>query len=305
MENSAGDKERSKNQLREKLLRWMPKTGDYETAIEGVRLHRRDETDQLEHCIYKPLATVVVQGFKRSIIGSGEYRYGEGHCLISGVDMPSANYITSATKEKPFLGMSILLDRSLIRQLAMEAPASVFASGHDGKGISVAEAEADILNAFLRLAELLEKPDRMTVLAPMVIREIHYCLLIGQQGGFLRQLNTLDSHSSQIAVVVSWLRENFKEALSVDALAERANMSTSTLHRHFKRVTTLSPLQFQKRLRLHEAQRLMLSESMDANSASLTVGYERAHQFNREYKRLFGQPPFRDVSMKREESSQS
>lgn len=291
--------ELSKSLLREKLLANTTGTGDFETAIDGVRLHRRDELGELENCIYKPLATVVVQGFKRSVIGSDEYRYGEGHCLISGVDMPSANYITDASPEKPFLGMSIYLDRSLIRQLAMEAPPSVFAEGQNDKGVSVADVEEDVLNAFLRLAELLEKPDHRGVLAPMILREIHFCLLISKQGGFLRQLNTPDSHGSQIAMAVAWLRENYKEPLQVDELARRVNMSTATLHRHFKRVTTLSPLQFQKRLRLHEAQRLMLTESNDANSASLAVGYESPHQFNREYKRLFGLPPFKDVSSKR------
>jgi AraC-type DNA-binding domain-containing proteins len=291
--------ELSKSLLREKLLANTTGTGDFETAIDGVRLHRRDELGELENCIYKPLATVVVQGFKRSVIGSDEYRYGEGHCLISGVDMPSANYITDASPEKPFLGMSIYLDRGLIRQLAMEAPSSVFAEGQNDKGVSIADVEEDVLNAFLRLAELLEKPDHRGVLAPMILREIHFCLLIGKQGGFLRQLNTPDSHGSQIARAVAWLRENYKEPLQVDELARRVNMSTATLHRHFKRVTTLSPLQFQKRLRLYEAQRLMLTESNDANSASLAVGYESPHQFNREYKRLFGLPPFKDVSSKR------
>ncbi len=295
--------EEKKLLLRENLLARTSETGDFDTDIPGVRLHRRNELGQLENCIYKPLATVVVQGFKRSIIGSGEYRYGEGHCLISGVDMPSANYITSASMEKPFLAMSIYLDRSLIRELALEAPRAVLTSGSNEKGVSVAEAEEDVLDAFLRLADLLEKPDRMTVLAPMVIREIHYCLLIGRQGGFLRQLNAPDSHSGQIATAVSWLRENFKEPLQVDALARMVTMSSATLHRHFKRVTTLSPLQFQKRLRLHEAQRLMLAEGMDANGASLAVGYESPHQFNREYKRLFGQPPGRDVNALRKENT--
>jgi AraC-like DNA-binding protein len=213
--------------------------------------------------------------------------------------MPSVNYITAASPEKPFLGMSIHLDKSLIRQLAMEAPPSVFAEGHNDKGVSVAEVEENVLNAFLRLVELLEKPDHREVLAPMILREIHFYLLIGKQGGFLRQLNTPGSLSSQIARAIAWLRENFKDPLKVDELARRVNMSTATLHRHFKRVTTLSPLQFQKRLRLQEAQRLMLAENMDANSASLAVGYESPHHFNREYKRLFGLPPFKDVSSKK------
>ncbi len=290
---------RTINLLKEKLLRWMPGTGDYPTAIEGLAIHRRDEANQPENCFYKPLVAVIVQGFKRSIIGSREYRYGENHCLVSGVDMPSVNYVTAASPEQPFLAVSLDLDRYLTTQLAAEIPPSSRLGNCSYKGMAVADVDPDVLDAFLRLAELLEKPEQIPVLAPMIIREIHYRLLIGPQGERLRVVNTLGTQSNQIAKTITWLRDNFKEPLQVDDLARKVNMATSTFHRHFREVTTLSPLQFQKRLRLYEAQRLMLAENEDAVIAALAVGYESPTQFNREYKRLFGEPPHRHVSQLR------
>jgi len=295
-ENDRAGLERTKNLLKGKLLRWMPGTGRYPTAIEGLTIVRRDEANQPENCFYKPLVAVIVQGFKRSIIGSEEYRYGENHCLVTGVDMPSVNYVTVASQEQPFLGLSLILDKYLISQLAAEIPPSSRLGNNSYKGMAVADVDPDVLDAFLRLAELLEKPEQISVLAPMIIREIHYRLLIGPQGERLRMVNTLGTQSNQIAKTITWLRDNYKEPLQVDELARNVNMATSTFHRHFREVTTLSPLQFQKRLRLYEAQRLMLAENEDAAVAALVVGYESPTQFNREYKRLFGEPPHRHVS---------
>lgn len=172
-------------------------------------------------------------------------------------------------------------------------PASEKQSGRGG-GLSIGELDADLLQCFLRLVELLDKPEQIRIRAPMVIREIHYLLLAGPQGESLRQLNTLGTQSNMIAQAISWLKDNYKEPLHVDELARRANMSSSTFHRHFKEITGLSPLQFHKQLRLHEAQRLMVLENRKASSVSLLVGYESDTQFNREYKRLFGEPPYRD-----------
>jgi AraC-like DNA-binding protein len=288
---------RTNNLLKEKLQRWMPESGRYPTAIEGFTISRRDEANQPETCFYKPLVGVIVQGFKRSIIGSEEYRYGESHCLVAGVDMPSVNYVTVASPEQPFLAMSLILDTYLITQLAAEIAPSSRPGNGSYKGMAVAAVDPDVLDAFLRLVELLEKPEQIPVLAPMIIREIHYRLLIGAQGERLRVVNTLGTQSNQIAKTITWLRDNYKEPLQVDELARKVNMATSTFHRHFREVTTLSPLQFQKRMRLYEAQRLMLAENEDAAIAALAVGYESPTQFNREYKRLFGEPPHRHVSL--------
>ena len=295
-QNDRAGLERTNNLLKEKLLRWMPGTGDYPTAIEGLSIHRRDEANKPENCFYKPLVAVIVQGFKRSVIGSEEYRYGQNHCLVAGVDMPSVNHVTVASPEQPFLGLSLSLDKYLITQLAAEIAPSCRLGTGSYKGMAVADVDPEVLDAFLRLAELLEKPEQIPVLAPMIIREVHYRLLIGPQGKRLRMVNTLGTQSNQIAKSITWLRDNYKEPLQVDELARKVNMATSTFHRHFREVTTLSPLQFQKRLRLYEAQRLMLAENEDAAVAALAVGYESPTQFNREYRRLFGEPPHRHVS---------
>jgi AraC-like DNA-binding protein len=295
-ENDRRGLERTKSLLKEKLVQWMPGSGRYPTAIEGLTIIRRDEVNQPENCFHKPLVGVIVQGFKRSIIGSEEYCYGENHCLVAGVDLPSVSYITVASPERPFLGLSLSLDKHLVTQLAAEIPPSSRPGNGSYKGISVAEVDPDVLDAFLRLIELNEKPEQIRVLAPMIIREIHYRLLVGPQGERLRMVNTLGTQTNQIARGITWLRDNYKEPLQVDELARKVNMATSTFHRHFREVTTLSPLQFQKRLRLYEAQRLMLAENEDAAVAAVAVGYESPTQFNREYKRLFGAPPHSHVS---------
>ena len=282
--------------LKEKLLHWLPEPGRYPTAIEGLMISRRHDSKELENCVYKPLVAVVVQGSKRSVIGSEEYRYGENHCLVIGVDIPSANHVLVASPEKPFLAVTLDLDKYLITQLAAEIPPSSRLGNGAYKGMAVAQVDPDVLNAFLRLVELLEKPEQIPVLAPIIIREIHYRLLIGPQGERLRMVNTNGTQSNQIARTITWLRDNYKEPLQVDDLARKAHMATSTFHRHFRQVTTLSPLQFQKCLRLYEAQRRMLVENEDATIAAMAVGYESPTQFNREYKRMFGEPPHRHVS---------
>ena len=270
METGSGETARTASLLKEKLLQRAPEHGKYPMDIEGLVITRRHEANRIETCFSKPSVSVIIQGSKRTMLGSEEYCYGENQCLVAGVDMPSSFYVTDASPERPFRACSY-------------------------KGLSVADVDPDILHAFLRLVELLEKPEQIPILGPLIVREIHYRLLIGPQGEFLRRLNTLGTQSNQIAQAITWLRDNYREPLQVDKLAQKVNMATSTFHRHFKEVTTLSPLQFHKRLRLYEAKRLMLTESKDASSASLAVGYESPTQFNREYKRLFGEPPHRDV----------
>ena len=290
---------RANNLLKEKLLHWMPDSGRYPTAINGLSISRRHDSKELDNCIYNPLVAVVVQGSKRSVIGSEEYRYSENHCLVVGVDIPSANHIIVASPEQPFLAVSLDFDKYMITQLAAEIPPSPRAGNDACKGMAVAEVDPDVLEAFLRLIDLLDKPQQISILAPMIIREIHYRLLIGPQGELLRMVNTLGTQSNQIARTITWLRDNYKEPLQVDELARKAHMAASTFHRHFRQVTTLSPLQFQKRLRLYEAQRLMLVENEDASIAAMAVGYESPTQFNREYKRMFGDSPHRHVNQLR------
>lgn len=292
-ENDRDEVARTNALLKEKLLRHMPGPGKYPTDIEELGLTRREEGNQSENCFYGPSVGIIVQGTKRAVIGSDAYTYGEGQCLVTGVDMPSSFYVVGASPQQPFLAVGLNLDKYLITRLAAEIPPAPDPDSY--KGVFVADVDADMLNAFLRLVDLLDKPGQIPVMAPLIIREIHYRLLVGPQGALLRRLNTLGTQSNQIAKAIVWLRSNYRKPLSVDSLARQVNMATSTFHRHFKEVTSLSPLQFHKRLRLYEAQRLMLVENRDAAGAGLAVGYESPTQFSREYKRLFGEPPRRNV----------
>jgi AraC-like DNA-binding protein len=290
------DFERTNEQLKERVLRLTTETGNHPTALAGLKLSRRVEASNFWNAFNNPLVGVIVQGCKHSIIGNKEYHYGEGHCLIVGVDMPSKNYITSASSEKPFLALSLdPLDRSLVAQLAAEIPSSS-KGNRSCKGVAVAESDPKILSAFLRLIDLLDEPGDIPILAPMIIKEIYYRLLKGTQGEWLRMVCTLGTRTNQIAEAISWLRTNYREPFGVDMLAKKVNMATSTFHRHFREVTNFSPLQFQKQLRLYEAQRLMILDNVGVNTAAHIVGYESSTQFIREYKRLFGEPPHRNVA---------
>ncbi len=299
MENNHADLMRTNERLKEKLLRLLSESGRIPTAIDGLMLSRWNEISPSESCFYQPSIAVLVQGFKRSMVGNEEYCYGEQHCMVVGVDMPGVYHITRASTEEPFLSLSIKLNRYTITQLLAEMPPLPTPQKISYSGIVVSKVPLKVLDAFLRLVDVLDHPDQIPVIAPMIIREIHYHLLTSPQGECLRLVNTLGTQSNQIARAISWLRDNYKAPLQVETLAEQMNMAASTFHRHFRKVTTLSPLQFQKRLRLYEAQRLMLAEGKDATSAALNVGYESVTQFNREYKRLFSEPPFRDVNRMR------
>lgn len=288
---------RLNDRLKELALRHMPEPGIRKTSIAGLSISHRLAHDILENSLYTPCVGVMLQGRKKSVIGTEEYVYGEGQCLVVGVDVPSSFYVMDGTKEAPFLCLSLEVDKFQLARLAMEVPPQPGVSGEGClRGVSVAPVDCAVLDAFLRLTELLDRPEQIAVLAPMIIREIYYRILTGPQGEFLRRFHTLGSQSMQIAQAVTWLRDNYRSPLQVEELARRVNMATSTFHRHFKEVTSMSPLQFHKRLRLFEAQRLMLAERVDAASAGLAVGYESPTQFNREYKRLFGEPPHRNIT---------
>ncbi len=297
---------RINERLKEKVLHFMKESGVSETGIPGLSVSCRMAHEVVENSLYRPCIGVMLQGKKKSIIGTAEYTYGEGQCLVVGVDVPSSFYVVEGTEEHPFLCLSLEVDRFMLTRLAAEVPSSALADQEgDLSGVSVAPVDIAVLDAFLRLADLLDKPEQISVLAPMIIREIYYRMLIGPQGTFLRRFHTLGSQSTQIAQAVTWLRDNYRSPLQVEELARRVNMATSTFHRHFKEVTSLSPLQFHKRLRLFEAQRLMLTEHTDAATAGLAVGYESPTQFNREYKRLFGEPPHRNITRLKEVRSGS
>lgn len=285
--------------LKELLLRHMEKPGVRPSAITGLMLVRREEANSTEKCFEKPLASVIVQGCKQSTIGMREYVLREKQCLVSAVDMPSISYTVAPSSEKPFLSLFFYLDKKTLAELMLEMGPEERPAFRAGQSVSVADAEPEFLEALLRLAELLDKPKQIAIRAPIIMRELHYLLLVGPQGSALQGLYTRGSQNSQIINAISIMKRNMANPLRMDVLARQVSMSISSLHRHFKKITGFSPLQYHKPLRLYEAQRLMLMENERAANAALAVGYESVTQFNREYKRMFGEPPHRDITLRR------
>ena len=285
--------------LKEILLRHVPRPAVLPGPVDGVFLVRREAVNCSESCFTRPLASLIVQGSKQALLGSREYTIRADQCLVAAVDMPSLSHAVDPTPERPFLSLFFHLDRQMLGELLMEMTPEERAVGVDDSGVSVADADPDLMEGVLRLAELLDKPRQIAVRAPLIMRELHYLLLIGPLGHVLRGLYAQGSQNSQVLQAVSILRRDLGAPVRMESLARQVGMSLSTLHRHFKTVTGLSPLQYLKQLRLHEAQRLMLMEDMRAASAALSVGYESVTQFSREYKRMFGEPPHRDIQRKR------
>lgn len=287
--------------IAEKILPRIPEPGNWPTAIKGLILYRRDWDYLSENCFYPPAITAVIQGQRNSFLGDREYHYEEGDCLVHSVEVHSVNYVTRASPEKPFLSVSLQVDRYLAARFARDIvpDCTVAPETETSENISVSDIDTDVLDAFARLVSLLDKPEYIPHLAPLIIEEIHCRMLMGQQGKLLRQVNTAGTRGNQIARAVSWLREHYRDPLRIDDLARQVNMAPSTFYRHFREITLLSPLQYQKQLRLHEAQRLMLVEKQYVSSAALAVGYENVKQFSRGYKRFFGESPSRDAQKAR------
>ena len=293
-ENRHVDVDRNWAVLRAKLLDGAPGAGNYPTAVKGFVLHCNTSSADPWPNFYQPVIIVVAQGRKLVRIGGDEYHYGENVCFVAGVDMPVTSCVMEASEEKPYLSMSLNLDAARLAILAARVPPSS-AGDAAPRGAAVQAVGPGLLDAFLRLLELTETPEHIPVMENLLLDEIHYRLLASPFGGILRSFNTLGSQGNQISRAISWLKENYKEPLRVEKLAGQTNMAPSTFHKYFKQITTLSPLQYQKRLRLSEAQRLMLSGGHDVTQAAFAVGYESPTQFIREYKRLFGNPPRRNV----------
>lgn len=281
--------EEKRNLLKEKILKLVPASGIWQTGIKGFSAALRTAPTFNQHCMYKPMAIVMLQGKKQTVLGSEKFIYNENQFVVTSIDIPTVGSIIEASPEKPFVTLIFDLDNYVISQLLSEGnyPRNETAR----RGMGIAETDETLLDAFYRLALLIDQPEKQKIMAPMIIKEIHYLLLTSPLGDILRTINTKGSQNNRIANAISWLKENFHKSFNIDELAQKFNMAESSFYRHFSRVTSLSPLQYQKRLRLYEAQRLMLTENLSAENAGYQVGYESASQFNREYKRMFGFPP--------------
>ena len=282
------------------IARWTDKGDQLVTAIPGLSLFQRNEPTQPESRMYEPRICLIAQGAKRVLLGDDTYVYGERHFLITSVNLPTVVQITKASREKPCLGLILKLDQREISQLMVDSNLPLSRPQQSSRGMATGEVTLPLLTAFQRLVDLLAEPKDIPILAPIIQREIFYRLLVGDQGARLRQIASAGSQSQQIARAIDWLKDNFTRPLRIDDLATQVNMSTSTFHHHFRTLTAMSPLQYQKWLRLNEARRLMLIENQDAATVAFQVGYESPSQFSREYGRLFGAPPLRDITSLRQ-----
>lgn len=273
------------------------------TAVTGLALFRRDEPTGPISGMYEPSVCLVAQGAKRVLLGDDTYVYDAHNYLITSVHLPTVVHIIKASSEKPYLGLRLKLDLREISQLMVDSNLPQPRAQQSSRGMATGEVTPPLINAFLRLIDLLSEEKDIPILAPVIQREIIYRLLVGDQGERLRQIASAGSQSHQISRAIDWLKSNFMQPLSIDELAAHVSMSSSTFHHHFRSMTALSPLQFQKQLRLREARRLMLAERMDAANAAFQVGYESPSQFNREYNRQFGAPPLRDITKLRQMSN--
>lgn len=282
--------------LGKSIARWTDKNTLLESAIPGLLLYQHDKPTQPKNALYEPSICLVAQGAKRVLFGDDAYVYDAHHYLIASVHLPTMVHIVEASEEKPCLGLVLKLDQREISQLMVDSHLPPPRAQQSGRGMLLGEMTLPLVNAFQRLIDLLAETKDIPILAQVIQREITYRLLVGDQGAHLRQIASVGSQSHQIARAVDWLKNHFDQPLRIDDLAEQASMSSATFHHHFRSMTALSPLQFQKQLRLQEARRLMLAERMDAATAAFQVGYESPSQFSREYNRLFGAPPLRDIA---------
>ena len=264
------------------------------TPIPGVTILRADRPGELQHAISRPLVALVVQGSKRVMMGKQTFDFGAGDSMVIAADVPTVSQITQADAFTPYYSLVFELVPAVIGTLAMEMG---IAQGSPGMPIRVDRTEHEVVDAASRLLGLLDRPVALTVLQSQLIREVHYWLLAGRHGPTIRDVGFGDGDAQRVARAVAVIRSEYARTLRAERLAEVAGMSTSTFHQHFRAVTSLSPLQFQKQLRLIEARRMMLSDGASASHAAYTVGYQSVPQFTREYSRLFGAPPVRDIKV--------
>jgi AraC-like DNA-binding protein len=265
------------------------------TDIPGVSLHRRTAPTTPCTATYEPGVTVIAQGRKRVDLGGTTFIYGESRYLLTSLDLPIVSQIIEASEEAPCLAMSLKLEMPVIRELLSRNEIQAAEAPSNSPAMATGEVTAEFLSACCRLVDLLDTPQDIPFLSGLIQREIIYRILRGPEGARLRAIATLGDQSHRTAKAIAWIKANYTKPLRVEDLAQIAGMGLSTLHNHFRALTAMSPLQYQKQLRLQAARGRMLMDGMDAASAAFEVGYESASQFNREYSRLFGQPPMRDI----------
>ncbi|MUI12323.1 helix-turn-helix domain-containing protein [Massilia dura] len=265
------------------------------TSIPGLTLYRYTAPTLPDSVTYEPSMAVVVQGRKRVTLGRTSFDYGPSHFLLTSLDLPVTSQVIEASLEVPYLCLRLKLDIAMVRELLSRQPDLATRWHNSQPAMTTAETTAEFLDAFCRLIDLQRAPQDIEFMSELIQREIVYRILQSAEGQRLRSIASMGDSGQRTAKAVEWIRDNYRKPLRMETLAHVACMGVSTLHHHFRALTSMTPLQYQKRLRLHEARRLMLMDGHDAASAAFGVGYESASQFNREYSRAFGQPPLRDV----------
>jgi AraC-like DNA-binding protein len=291
----AVDRTKSERQeLTERIGQALPRDGKVELQP-GLTFYRASAPTEPVYGVSSSCFCVIAQGGKHVMLGEDRFRYDPNHYLISTVGLPTISQVDVASAEEPYLSLRLVLDPDVVTSTIVDSGLVHRQNNSSVKAIAVSSLDADLLNACLRLVRLLDFPEQYRVLGPLVVREIVYRLLTGEQGHRMRHLAMIGGHAHRMVRAVTRLREDFAKPLRIENVAREIGMSVSGFHTHFKALTAMSPLQFQKQLRLQEARRLMLVESLDAAEAGFQVGYEDASHFSREYKRHFGDPPIRDI----------
>jgi AraC-like DNA-binding protein len=269
--------------------------GFHPTGINGLKFARESCVDRTLAGVSSPMLAIVLQGKKVALLGEETYRYGAAQYLVLSVDLPLTGLITEATPTQPYLGFTLDVDQTQLCDIMTQTSATTRKKEASVRGFCVSTVDTSLLDCSLRLTRLLDTPQDILILAPMIIREIYYRLLMGEQGEAVRQIATSGSSMQRVAQAIKLIKTDFARSIRVEDLAGQVNMSPSSFHQHFKIVTSMSPLQYQKQLRLLEARRLMLAENSTAANAADLVGYESPSQFSREYARMFGAPPIQDI----------
>lgn len=270
--------------------------GDCPMPIPGLGFYRREQPCTPVVCMVEPSIVLVAQGQKQLWVGGEGYPYDTSRFLVTSLDIPANSEVLQASPTRPCLGLTFKLDLRILAELIAQSELPPKRERSVLKGVGIGVVTDGMLASFARLVALLDEPEAIPVLAPLIQREIHYRLLQSDQAGRLRQICSVDGQGYRIAKAIDWLKLNYDAVLRVEDLAARVQMSAATFHHHFRQLTAMSPLQYQKWLRLNEARRLMLNEHQDVSSAAFKVGYESPSQFSREYSRLYGAPPIRDVA---------
>jgi len=288
-----------REELARKIMAHIDVDATIETAVPGLEIYRKSKPTVCSSATYEPKLIVFVQGQKRILLGSTTIVCDECNFLLTSVDLPVISQVTRATAEEPILGLLIRLEMPEVRRILSEEEFALPEEASGARGMAVGQTSVEFLDACSRLMDLLDAPQDIPFLSGLIQREIIYRLLRSPQGHHLRAIATSGEQSHRTAKAVTWLRANYKKPLRVEELASVAQMGISTLHHHFRALTSMSPLQYQKHLRLHTARERMLNDDLDATTAAFEVGYESISQFNREYSRFFGQPPRRDIKARR------